>query len=113
MEIIRLSIGMILLIVVNILLGSINALFTKSFSREKLIEGMLKAMVFIVCIFVTYYVGWLNPNIASITINGMKVDVLTALHMAMLAGYGHYAKQVIEKVFILLKPKDDHSDDRI
>jgi hypothetical protein len=51
----------------------------------------------------TYLVGYLNPNIVAVEVNGVQVSVKTGIDLVVLAGYYHYAKQVIEKLTEIIK----------
>ena len=68
------GIGFVILVIVNIVLGSLSA---------------------------SYYVGVLNPNVVDMNINGTDMNLLTAVYLIVLAGYYHYARQVLEKLAAL------------
>ena len=102
----RLGLGLVLLAATNIALGTVNALFATKFSISRFRQGIMKVGIIILCFFATGFVGLLNPDIASIQINGMEVDVLTALHLTVLVGYYHYARQVMSKLSELLSARD-------
>lgn len=98
-----LAIGLVILIIVNIVLGSLNALFVNSFDRKKFFIGLAKGLIVVLCFAATYLVGYLNPDIIAVNVNGTDVGVLTAVYLIVLAGYYYYAKQVIEKLSAIIK----------
>lgn len=98
-----LAIGLLILIIVNIVLGSLNALFVNTFDRKKFLVGLVKGAIVVICFAATYLVGYLNPNIIAVNVNGTDVGVLTAVYLVVLAGYYYYAKQVIEKLSAIIK----------
>lgn len=103
MEIICLGLGLMILIVVNIVLGSLSAIFQNEFCPIKLRRGIIKAGIVAVCFAATYLVGYLNPNIVAVEVNGVQVSVKTGIDLVVLVGYYHYAKQVIEKLADIIK----------
>ena len=54
--IIRLAIGLVLLVAVNVVLGSLNALFDGTFDRIKCRNGVIKGIIIAAC-FVAFYVA--------------------------------------------------------
>lgn len=105
MDIIKLAIGLIVLIIINIVLGSIDAWLTKTFDKEKFRKGTLKGFIISLCFAATYFVGYLNPNIIVVNMNGVDVDLLSAVTMAITMGYIWYGKEVITKLVALVKGK--------
>lgn len=107
MGMIRLGLGLLLLMASNILLGLVNATIAFRFSKEILSRGLLKASIIVICFALACTAGYLNPDIASIQVNGMEVNVLSAVNMVVLAGYYHYTRQVISKFAALVSGKVD------
>ena len=102
-ETLYLAVGLIILIITNIVLGSLNALFTNEFDRQKFFRGLAKGSIVVLCFIATYFVGFLNPNIIAININGIEVNVLTGVYFIVLSGYYFYAKQVFDKLSNIVK----------
>lgn len=94
----RLGLGLLVLIAVNIILGSINAILSKEFDRGKFLRGIIKGVIVALCFAATYLVGWLNPDIMAVTINGQSVNLLTAVYLVIMAGFLFYAQEVIRKL---------------
>ena len=81
--IIRLAIGLVLLVAVNVVLGSLNALFDGTFDRIKCRNGVIKGIIIAACFVAFYVAGRLNPDIVAIDIDGETVNVATAANLAM------------------------------
>jgi hypothetical protein len=105
MNILHLAIGLIILIVVNIVLGSLDALFTSTFDKTKFKLGLLKGLVIVACFIATYFVGYLNPDIVAVNINGTAVNVLVGVYLIIMAAYIWYAKEVLTKLAALIQAK--------
>ena len=95
-------IGLIILMSVNIALGSLGSIFVNRFDGWRFFKGILKGAIIALCFVATYYAGYMNPDLIVININGIDANIVTALDLIILAGYFHYAKQVIEKLVALL-----------
>jgi len=107
MNLVYLGIGLIVLMGCNILMGSIEALLTQEFNKKKFLQGVIKAVVVVICFILTYFVGLLNPNVVAISVNGEMVNVLTAMNLVVLAGFTWYAKEVFIKLATFIKGKID------
>lgn len=57
------------------------------------------------CFAITYLVGWLNPEVVAISINGQAVNLLTAVYLAIMAGFLFYSYEVIGKLVGFVKGK--------
>ena len=95
--IIRLAIGLVLLVAVNVVLGSLNALFDGTF--------VIKGVIIAACFVAFYVAGRLNPDIVAIDIDGETVNVATAANLAMVTAYVLYAKDVFSKLSKLVLSK--------
>ncbi len=104
-QIINLSVGLLFLMIINIVLGSIASIFESKFDKNKLIKGMVKGGIVLGCFIGTFYVGILNPDIIVANINGQDVDLLTGTHMILLAGYVWYGKEVLTKLITFIAGK--------
>lgn len=56
-SIIHLAVGLVLLVAVNIVLGSLNALFDGSFDKVKLRNGIIKGIIVAACFIAFYMAG--------------------------------------------------------
>lgn len=101
----NLAIGLLILIGVNIVLGSINAIFEKAFDFGKFFKGIGKGVVITGCFIAVYYAGAINPDIIAVNVNGQELTILAAIYATVLLGYYFYAKQVIEKLATLINAK--------
>lgn len=98
LSIINLGIGLILLMCINIILGSIDSIFKQSFDKKKFNQGLLKSFIIALCTIGMYFVGYLNPNVIAMNVNGQDVNLLTAIYILIMSGFVLYAKQCIEKL---------------
>ena len=103
-SIIHLAVGLVLLVAVNIVLGSLNALFDGSF-KVKLRNGIIKGIIVAACFNAFYMAGWLNPDIIAIDVDGQTVNLMTASNLALLTAYVLYAKDVFVKLKNLILSK--------
>lgn len=98
LSIINLGIGLVLLMCINIILGSIDSIFKQSFDKKKFTQGLLKNFIIALCAVGIYGVGYLNPNVIAMNVNGQDVNLLTAIYMLLMTGFVLYAKQCVEKL---------------
>ncbi len=103
----RLGLGLLALIAVNIVLGSVDAFLAKSFDRGKFLRGVIKGAIVALCFAATYLVGWANPDVLAVTINGEAVNLLTAVTLVIMAGFLFYAKEVVLKLATFVHGKLD------
>lgn len=104
-SIIHLAVGLVLLVAVNIVLGSLNALFDGRFDKVKLRNGTIKGIIVAACFIAFYMAGWLNPDIIAIDVDGQTVNLMTASNLALLTAYVLYAKDVFVKLKNLILSK--------
>lgn len=95
---INILIGLAALMLANILLGTSVAKFKNAFKRKNLTNGFLKALFLFGSILLTYLCAYLNPNIFSINLFGVVVNLQTAMNMIIYAIMALYANQIIHKV---------------
>lgn len=111
--IIRLAVGLVLLVAVNIVLGSLDALFDGTFDKTKCRNGIIKGIIIAVCFIAFYVAGRLNPDIVAIDIDGETVNVATAANLAMVTAYVLYAKDVFSKLSKLVLSKTSGTPEQI
>lgn len=102
LSVINLGIGLVLLMGINIVLGSIDSIFTKSFDKKKFGQGLLKSLVVALCAVGLYGIGYLNPNVIAVNVDGQSVNLLTATYLVIMSAFVLYAKQCIDKLSKLL-----------
>jgi hypothetical protein len=103
---INLAFGLLILIIVNIVLGSIGAIFSKKFDFRFFLKGIGKAIIVIAATIAIYFVGVLNPEIVAIDLGGEQLTVISATHTVVLGAWFLYGKQVFEKLTNILVAKD-------
>lgn len=87
---------------VNIILGSVDAIFNGSFDKKKFIKGIGKASVIVGCVFAGYYAGNLVPDIMVMKVDETDINLMTAIHLSGVTVFGLYAKQFIDKLMSML-----------
>ena len=95
-SIIHLAVGLVLLVAVNIVLGSL---------KVKLRNGIIKGIIVAACFIAFYMAGYLNPDIIAIDVDGQTVNLMTASNLALLTAYVLYAKDVFVKLKNLILSK--------
>lgn len=93
-----LGISLLILICINIVLGSVNGIFQQQFDKVKLGMGVVKGFVVSLCFYLILVVGQLNPNILLVQINDQNVSLSTATYLLMLSGYIYYGKECLIKL---------------
>ena len=101
----NLTIGLLIFMSANVVLGSVNSLFDKKFNKEKFFKGVGKSLIVLVCYVGVYYAGSLNPDILVMKINEIDVNMLTAIYASVVVGYIAYAVQLVDKLSKMVVPK--------
>jgi len=96
--IVRLGIGLLLLILANIALGSVNAFIEGTWDSTKFRNGCIKGGAIAAALVAVYLAGWLNPDLFVVEAEGQQVNLMTAVHIALLASFTVYAIDVIKKL---------------
>jgi len=97
----HLLLGLLLVILANMLLGSVTSIINKKFNWKKLGKGSIKGAVVVVSIGLLWLAGLLNPNVVVLddyTIT-MGVEIIT------MASFIWYASQAILKLKNIMYPK--------
>jgi len=97
-------VGLLIFMGVNVLLGSVNSIFSKTFDYKKCLKGIAKAVVIVGCYYAVYYAGTLNQDIMILKINEVDVNIVTAIYMTSVVGFIAYGKQIIEKLNKFVTP---------
>ncbi|HAN20435.1 MAG: hypothetical protein A2Y15_08765 [Clostridiales bacterium GWF2_36_10] len=98
-----LAIGLLILIMVNIILGSMKGFLNKSFDWDKCRKGIYKNGIIFICLTLVYLAGYLNQDIIAIEVGELKVNLMQATYYTILASYLYYAADVIKKISKNLK----------
>lgn len=98
MTTLRLAVGLILVILANIALGSTGAIIEGDWDKVKFRNGCIKGGVVAVALIAVYFAGYLNPNLMVVDIDGQTVNLMTAVSLVMLAAFTAYAVDVIKKL---------------
>lgn len=98
---INLLIGILLAMISNVLLGSINSIINKKFNWVKLNKGLLKSGVVLVALILLMFAGSLNPDIK--VIDDMTVPM--AINIIAIATFIFYSAQGILKIKEIVLPE--------
>ena len=98
MNIVQLGIGLLLLILANVALGSIAALIGHTWDWQKFLNGAIKGGIVIAVILAVYIAGYLNPDLLVIEAGEEKVNFMTAVYLVLLAAFTVYAVDVLRKL---------------
>jgi len=103
-QILYLGIGLLGLILINILLGSINSFLERKFDKEKFINGIIKGSIVIISFVGVYLIGNIVPDVI-LDINEQEVTLLMAINVIILGGFIWYAKEVLQKLASFINAK--------
>jgi len=92
------AVALLILMAVNIILGSLNAIAERNFDKKVLLQGIIKAITIIVCFILVYAAGLLTFDLAIININGEEVNTLTAIYLLIVYSFYYYGREVILKL---------------
>lgn len=107
---IRLSIGLVSVMVANIIMGTTLAKLKSQFSKKKCVEGIIKVGSIIVSILLMYLCSYLNTDIMVASINGMNVNLIDAIELLFTAGIVYYGSQDLIKLKDILQLKTEIND---
>ena len=107
---IRLSIGLVSVMVANIIMGTTLAKLKSQFSKKKCLEGLVKIASIIVSILLMYLCSYLNADIMVASINGMNVNLIDAIELLFTAGIVYYGSQDLIKLKDILQVKTEITD---
>lgn len=113
------AVALLILMAVNIILGSLNAIAERNFDRKILLQGIIKAITIIGCFVLVYAAGLLTFDLAIININGEEVNTLTAIYLLIVYSFYYYGREVILKLKdkinskVIIEEKQDTVNNKI
>lgn len=107
---IKLSIGLISVMIANVIMGITLAKLKSKFSKKKCIEGLVKITSIIISILLMYLCSYLNTDIMVASINGMNVNLMDAIELLFTAGIVYYGSQDLIKLKDILQVKTEIND---
>lgn len=107
---IRLSIGLVSVMVANVIMGMTLAKLKSKFSKKKCLEGIVKILSIVISISLMYLCSYLNSDIMIASINGMNVNLIDAIELLFTAGIVYYGSQDLIKLKDILQVKTEISD---
>lgn len=97
--------SLLILVIVNIILGSISGLFKQQFDKTKFCHGLIKGSIIVICFCLVLIVGKANAGILVVNVNDQTVDLATATQMLMTTSYAWYGLEIYKKMTGLLSGK--------
>ena len=107
---IRLSIGLVSVMIANVIMGVTLAKLKSQFNKKKCLEGLVKIASIIISILLMYLCSYLNADIMVASINGMNVNLIDAIELLFTAGIVYYGSQDLIKLKDILKVKTEIKD---
>lgn len=107
---IRLSIGLVSVMVANVIMGTTLAKLKSNFSKKKCLEGIFKIASIVVSILLMYLCSYLNADIMVASINGLNVNLMDAIELLFTAGIVYYGSQDLIKLKDILQLKTEIND---
>ena len=107
---VRLSIGLISVMIANVIMGMTLAKLKSNFSKKKFFEGLVKIGSIIISILLMYLCSYLNENVMVASINGMNVNLIDAIKLLFTAGIIYYGSQDLIKLKDILQLKIEIND---
>ena len=111
MTIVRIGIGLLLLILANIALGSVGAIIDGTWDSKKFRNGCIKGGIVAAALIAVYFAGYLNPDLLVVEADGQTVNLVTAVNLALLTAFTVYAVDVIKKLKDMLTTTTPGSGD--
>ena len=107
---IKLSIGLVSVMIANIIMGVTLAKLKSQFNKKKCIEGIVKISSIIISILLMYLCSYLNTDIMVASINGTNVNLIDAIELLFTAGIVYYGSQDLIKLKDILQVKTEIKD---
>lgn len=107
---IKLSIGLISVMIANVIMGITLAKLKSQFNKKKCLEGLVKIASIIISILLMYLCSYLNADIMVASINDMNVNLIDAIELLFTAGIVYYGSQDLIKLKDILQVKTEIKD---
>lgn len=107
---IRLSIGLVSVMIANVIMGMTLAKLKSNFSKKKCLEGIVKILSIVISISLMYLCSYLNADIMVASINGMNVNLMDGIKLLFTAGIVYYGSQDLIKLKDILQVKTEIND---
>lgn len=103
----KITIGLISVMLANVLLGVTLAKLKREFKKEKLLTGLVKYASVLIGISLMYLAGYLNPDILVASIDGIEVNLMAGIKVLFISGIVYYGMQDLIKLKNLLGLSND------
>ena len=97
-SILRLGGGLLLLIISNIAIGSIQAAAAREWNTKTFLNGLIKGGIVIGAFVAVWFAGWLNPDLVVIETGGQQMNLSTAFYFILVMGFVCYAGKILVKL---------------
>jgi len=97
--------SLLLLVIGNIILGSISGLFKQQFDKTKFWQGIVKGVIIVFVFCLVLIVGRLNEGVIVVNVNNQDLDLATATQMLMTSSFAWYGIEIFKKMTGLLSSK--------
>jgi len=94
----QLAAGLVCVMMANILLGATAAQLAGEFDRDKLADGLRKILPILGGLGFMFAAAKLNGQVVVLDTGTGSLTLMDALHLVLLAGFGFYAAQALEKL---------------
>ena len=94
----QLAAGLVCVMMANILLGATAAQLAGEFDRGKLADGLRKILPVLGGLGFLFGAAKLNGSVVVLHTGTGSLTLMDGLHMVLLAGFGFYAAQALEKL---------------
>ena len=105
LNMINVGVGLLGLILINIILGSMSAILQKQFDKIKLFQGIIKGIIVTISFIGCVFIGQLNPDILVISAEGQDVNLVTGINILLITAYIWYGKEVFTKLASFVNAK--------
>jgi hypothetical protein len=101
----KIVIGLVCVMIANILLGAKLADLKDEFKWSKVWAGLFKSACVTLSAGLMYICSYYNPNIMIANINGINVNLISAMEALFIAGIIMYGYQDLNKLQAIIKTK--------
>jgi len=96
--VLQLTAGLVCVMAANILLGTTAAMLAGEFNREKFADGLRKILPVLGGLGLMFAAAKLNGEVVVLDTGVGSLTLMDGLHMVLLAGFGFYGAQALEKL---------------
>lgn len=98
----KLVIGLVCVMLANIIFGSSIAKIKKEFKSKTFWNGCYKVLTMIVGTILMYIMAYYNPDMLLVSINGINLDMKSAIETIITSGIAIYGAMDLKKIAQLI-----------